>query len=195
MTFTVPGTVGTTGSPARHLPPGCSVRRAAPGDAERVAALLRADDRLEMEALEGRPALDVLQGWMSGEAHVLVVRGDTVAIFGIVACADPDVVACASFPAKHRAATPWAAMVSTLGGEDLVDVMWLSRFQIDAWQRRWPVLQTVCDSRNRLRGQWLDWLGFERRGRVECFGAAGRPFDLHVRLRDMAQPPLPCRMQ
>lgn len=195
MTFTVPGTVGTTGSPARHLPAGCSVRRAAPGDAERVAALLRADDRLEMEALEGRPALDVLQGWMSGESHVLIVRGDAVAIFGIVACADPDTVACASIPAEHRAATPWAAMVSTLGGEDLVDVMWLSRFQIDAWQRRWPVLQTVCDSRNRFRGQWLDWLGFERRGRLECFGAAGRPFDLHVRLRDMAQPPLPCRMQ
>ena len=143
MTFTVPETVGTTGSPARHLPAGCSVRRAAPGDAEHVATLLRADDRLEMEALEGRPALDVLQGWMSGGSHVLVVRGDAVAIFGIVACAVPGGAACAdasadpgaSFPAEHRAATPWAAMVSTLGGEDLVDVMWLSRFQVDAWQR------------------------------------------------------------
>ena len=184
-----------TGSPARHLPPGCSVRRAAPGDAERVAAVLRADDRLEMEALEGRPALDVLQGWMSGGSHVLVLRGDAVAIFGIVACAGPDAVPGASFPAQHRAATPWAAMVSTLGSEDLVDVMWLSRFQVDAWQRRWPVLQTVCDARNRFRGQWLDWLGFERRGRLERFGAAGRAFDLHVRLRDMAQPPLPCRTQ
>jgi hypothetical protein len=173
------------------LPAAVSVRRAAPGDAERIATLLRADDRLEMEALEGRPALDVLQGWMSGGSHVLVVRGDAVAIFGIVACAVPD----ASTPAADRAGTPWAAMVSTLGGEDLVDVMWLSRFQIDAWQRRWPVLQTVCDAGNRFRGQWLDWLGFERRGRLECFGAAGRPFDLHVRLRDMAQPPLPCRTQ
>jgi hypothetical protein len=199
MTFTVPGTVGTTGSPVRHLPAGCSVRRAAPGDAKHVATLLRADDRLEMEALEGRPALDVLQDWMSGGSHVLVVRGDAVAIFGIVACAALGAVACAdpgaSFPEEHRAATPWAAMVSTLAGEDLVDVMWLSRFQIDAWQRRWPVLQTVCDSRNRFRGQWLDWLGFERRGRLECFGAAGRPFDLHVRLRDMTQPSLPCRTQ
>jgi hypothetical protein len=51
-------------------------------------------------------------------------------------------------------------------------------------------LPTVCDARNRFRSQWLDWLGFERRGRVERFGAAGRPFDLHVRLRDMAQPSL-----
>jgi hypothetical protein len=177
------------------LPPGCGIRRAATGDAGRIASLLRAEDRLEMEALEGRPALDVLQGWMSGGSHVLVVRGDAAAIFGIVPCADSGTDSGAGVPAEHRAAAPWAAMVSTLDSDDLVDVLWLSRFQIDAWQRRWPVLQTVCDARNRFRSQWLDWLGFECRGRVERFGAAGRPFDLHVRLRDMAQPPLSCRTQ
>lgn len=144
-----------------------------------------------MEALEGRSALDVLQGWMSGGSHVLVVRGDAAAIFGIVPCSDSG----ANVPAEHRAAAPWAAMVSTLDHDDLVDVMWLSRFQIDAWQRHWPVLQTVCDARNRFRSRWLGWLGFERSGRVECFGAAGRPFDLHVRLRDMAQPPPSCQIQ
>lgn len=168
--------------PARHLPAGYSLRRAAIGDAERVAGLLRTDDRLEMEALEGRPALDVLRDWMSGGSRVLVVRGGAAAIFGIIECFD--------IPEPHRVATPWAAMVSTLGDEDLVDVLWLSRLQVDAWQRRWPTLQTVCDARNRFRSQWLDWLGFECRGRVERFGAAGRPFDLHVRLRDMVQPPL-----
>jgi hypothetical protein len=152
---------------------------------------LRAADRLEMEALEGRPALDVLEGWMSGGSQVLVVRGDAVAIFGIVPCT----VSGASVPSEHRAAAPWAALVSTVACEDLVDVMWLSRFQVDAWQRHWPVLQTVCDTRNRFRGQWLDWLGFERRGRVERFGAAGRPFDLHVRLRDMVPAPPACRTQ
>ena len=41
----------------RGLPPGCSVRRALRGDAEHVASLLRGDDRLEMEALEGSPVL------------------------------------------------------------------------------------------------------------------------------------------
>jgi hypothetical protein len=167
--------VSTAGaSPVRSLPPGCCTRRARPGDAAGVARQLRGDDRREMEALEGRPALDVLQGWMSGGAHVLLIRGETAAIFGIVPCRGA--------PAEMRAATPWAAMVSTLGGEDLIDMLWLSRLQIDAWQRRWDVLQTVCDARNRFRAQCLDWLGFECRGRIERFGAAGLPFDLHVRV-------------
>jgi len=177
MTATAYQVPGPADLPVRHLPPGCSLRRAAPGDAQRVASLLRADDRLEMEALEGQPALDVLQSWMGSGSHVLVVRGDVAAIFGIIDCygvAQP-----------HRMATPWAALVSTLCHEDLVDVLWLSRRQVDSWQRRWPVLQTVCDARNGFRRQWLDWLGFERRGRVERFGAANLPFDLHVRLDDI----------
>jgi len=162
----------------RGLPPGCSLRRALCGDAKRVASLLRGDDRLEMEALEGRPALDVLQGWMSGGSFVLLIRGEAALIFGIVPCS--------GVRAEYRAAMPWVAMVSTLGHEDLVDVLWLSRLQVDAWQRRWPVLQTVCDARNGFRSQWLRWLGFKRHGRVESFGAAGQPFDLHVRLGDIA---------
>jgi hypothetical protein len=133
------------------LPPGCSLRRAGPDDAERVAACLRADDRLEMEALEGRPAIDVLRGWMEGGSHVLVMRGD------------------------------------------LVDMLWLSRLQIDAWQQRWPELQTGCDARNRFRAHWLDWLGFECRGRVERFGAAGLPFDPYIRLGEAEQSPRPWR--
>jgi hypothetical protein len=160
----------------RRLPHGCNIRRTVPADGERVACLLRAEDRFEMEALEGRPAVEVLQGWMSGGSHVLLIRGDAAAIFGIVPCF--------GMPAACRAATPWSALVSTLGRQDLIDVLWLSRLQVDAWQRRWPVLQTVCDIRNRFRSQWLGWLGFECRGRVEHFGAAGRAFDLHVRMGD-----------
>ncbi|WP_421994503.1 hypothetical protein [Reyranella sp.] len=163
--------------PARRLPAGCRLRRAASGDAGRIAGLLRADDRREMEALDGRPALDVLEDWMRGGCHVLSVRGEATAIFGIVGCPGSSVAP------GQRAATPWAAIVSTLGGDDLADMMWLSRFQVDSWQRRWPLLQTVCDTRNSFRRHWLDWLGFEHRGRVEGFGAAGLPFDLLVRLR------------
>jgi|FEC22Drversion2_1045045.scaffolds.fasta_scaffold00874_19 hypothetical protein len=191
MTFPIPSDApvadaSAVGSLSRHLPSGCTIRRAIAGDAERVAGLLREADRQEMEALEGRPALAVLQEWMSGASRVLIAHGDAVAIFGITACT---VHGADSHDKQHgeqhqpRAATPWVAMASTLDHEDLVDVLWLSRFQVDAWQRRWPVLLTVCDMRNRFRGQWLDWLGFERRGRVERFGAAGIPFDLHVRLR------------
>lgn len=163
--------------PARRLPAGCRLRRAAKGDAAHVAGLLRTDDRLEMEALDGRPALDVLEDWMRSGCHVLTVRGEATAIFGIVACPGSSVA-----PGRH-AATPWAAIVSTLGGDDLVDVMWLSRFQVDSWQRRWPLFQTVCDTRNAFRRHRLDWLGFEHRGRVEGFGAAGLPFNLLVRQR------------
>jgi hypothetical protein len=149
--------------------------------------LLRGDDRLEMEALEGRPALDVLQGWMSAGSHALLIRGDAAAIFGIVPCIGA--------AAAHHVATPWAAIVSTLSGDDLVNLLWLSRQQIDTWQRRWAVLQTVCDARNRFRNNCLNWLGFECQGRVERFGAAGRPFDLHVRVRDTGQRPSAGRLQ
>ena len=180
MTSTFVRPAGPAASPARRLPPGYGIRRPLPGDAERIACRLPIDDGVEMEALEGRPALDVLRGWMLGGSHVLLVRGEAVAVFGIVPCF--------GLPPDRRAATPWAAMVSTLGREDLVDVIWLSRLQLDAWQRRWPVLQTVCDARNRFRSRWLDWLGFERHGRVERFGAHGLPFDLHVRLAERTQP-------
>ena len=175
-TFLRPRSAG--GPPVHGLPAGCTTRRALPGDAEHVASRLRGDDRLEMEALEGRPALDVLRGWMSGGSHVLLIRGDAAAIFGIIPSS--------GVPAEFRAATPWAAMVSTLAHDDLVDTLWLARQRLDAWQRRWAMLQTVCDARNRFRGRCLGWLGFERRGRLERFGAAGLPFDLHVRVGAVA---------
>jgi len=163
----------------RRLPPGCSIRHTSAADVERVAGLLSTEDHLEMETLEGRPALDVLQGWVAGGSHVLRIRDDAAAIFGIVPCSGS--------PKTSRAATPWVAMVSTLERDDLINVVWLSRLQVDVWQRRWPVLQTVCDTRNRFHSQWLNWLGFECRGRVERFGAAGQPFDLHVRLGDVGR--------
>jgi hypothetical protein len=183
MTFAAFRPPAASDSPVRGLPAGCSTRRAVPGDAQHAASLLRGDDRLEMEALEGRPALEVLESWMSAGSHVLLIRGEAAAIFGIVPCSG---VPGSGVAAEYRAAAPWAATVSTLGREDLIDMLWLSRLQIDAWQRRWPVLQTVCDARNRFRSQRLDWLGFECRGRIERFGAAGLPFDLHMRLGDMA---------
>jgi hypothetical protein len=179
MTSIAPRDAKPIGSLARDLPLGCNLRRAATGDAEHIAALLRADDRIEMEALEGRPALEVLQSWMSGGSRVLTIRGDAVAIYGIVPCLAAGVAAGADN--TSGAATPWVAMVATLGRDDLVDVLWLSRFQIDAWQRRWPLLLAVCDVRNRFRADWLGWLGFERQGRVDRFGALGLPFDLHMR--------------
>lgn len=160
---------------SRLLPAGCAVRRATAADARRVAHLLRAPDRAEMEALEGCPALEVLQGWMTSTPRVLTIHGEPVVIYGIAAAAGA---------AGH--ATPWLAIVSTIAHDDLMNVMWLSRAQVDSWQRRWSVLETVCDSRNHFHRQWLDWLGFVRQGRVETFGAAGLPFELYQRVRRAA---------
>ena len=162
---------------ARHLPEGCAVRRATPFDARRIARGMREPDRAEMEALEGCPALEVLQGWvtphvtwMTSSPRVLTIRDEPCVIYGIAAS-----------PGRAGHAAPWLALVSTLADDDFTNVMWLSRLQVDAWQRRWPVLQTVCDVRNQFHRDWLDGLGFLRQGRVESFGAAGLPFDLYRR--------------
>lgn len=174
---------------AATLPMGYAVRRATAADAGHVANLMRPADREEMEALEGCPAFDALRGWMtppmsnpmaarSGEARrgpvprLLAIDGEPVVIYGITPTAG-----------WKGHATPWCATVSTMTHETLTTVMWLSRLQVDAWQRRWPVLQAVCDARNDFHGQWLGWLGFVPQGRVEAFGAAGLPFDLYRRAR------------
>ena len=169
------------------LPADYVVRRATAADAGHIAKLMRPADREEMEALEGCPAIDVLRGWMTppminpmatrsddvrrGPApRLLAINDEPVVIYGIMSSAGW---------AGH--ATPWLAAVSTMAHDELTSVMWLSRLQVDMWQRRWPVLQAVCDARNDFRGQWLDWLGFVPQGRVEAFGAAGLPFDLYRR--------------
>lgn len=127
-------------------------------------------------------ALEVLQGWMAATPRVLAIRGEPVVIYGIVAT-----------PRMAGRAAPWLAIISTIAHDDLTNVMWLSRDPVDVRQRRWPVLQTVCDARNQFHRQWLDWLGFERRGRVEAFGAAALPLELHERRRSTTLHGWSCR--
>ncbi len=157
---------------SRHLPAGYALGRATSTDARQIAGLLRDVDRAEMEALEGRPAASVLAGWIAGTSRVLRIRAEPVVLFGVEACS--------GLPGQ---AMPWLAAVSTMAHDDLMNVLWLSRAQIDIWQRRWPVLQSPCDSRNLFHRQWLEWLDFEPLDRVERFGAAGLPFDLYSRGR------------
>jgi hypothetical protein len=176
------------------LPASYTVRRATAADAVHIANLMRPDDRAEMEALEGCSVLDVLRGWMTAPMinpmaqptaetrrtpvpRLLTIDGAPVVIYGIVASAGW---------AGH--ATPWLAAVSTMSHDEVTTVMWLSRLQVDAWQRRWPVLQAVCDVRNHFHGQWLEWLDFVPQGRVEAFGAAGLPFELYRRARAVVSP-------
>jgi hypothetical protein len=101
-------------------------------DATHVAALLRPVDRAEMEALEGRSAADVLAGSIATAPRVLTIHQEPMMLYGVVACAD--------LPGN---AIPWAATTSTIEHDDLITIMWMSRFQVDAWQRRWPTLQAV----------------------------------------------------
>jgi hypothetical protein len=155
---------------AKHLPAGCAIRRATAADASHVAALLRPVDRAEMEALEGRSAADVLAGSIATVPRVLTIHQEPMMLYGVVACAD--------LPGN---AIPWAATTSTIEHDDLITIMWMSRFQVDAWQRRWPTLQAVCDVRNVFHREWLEWLGFTQRGHLDAFGAAGLPFDLYSR--------------
>lgn len=91
---------------SRHLPAGCAVRRATAAGARRVAHLLRAPDRAEMEALEGCPALEVLQGWMTSTPRVLTIRGEPVVIYGTAASAGSGTPGAATPPRGSRSSRP-----------------------------------------------------------------------------------------
>ena len=157
---------------SRHLPAGYAVGRVGVADALHVVPLLRAVDREEIEALVGRPALDVVASWITHSSRVLTIHGEPSVLFGI----EPSTT-------QPGHAMPWTAAVSTMPFDDMMNVLWLSRLQIDFWQRRWRVLENVCDARNGFHRQWLEWLGFQPEERVEKFGAARLPFDLYSRAR------------
>lgn len=159
---------------AKHLPAGCAIRLSVETDVTHVAGLLRPADRAEIKSLEGRPAGEVLLSAIGepgpGRARTLTIREQPVVLYGIVPC-----------EGLGGSATPWIATIDRLEDGELMDIMWLSRMQIDFWQHRWPTLRVVCDVRNLFHRQWLQWLGFEVQGRVRSFGAAGVPFDLYQR--------------
>jgi hypothetical protein len=131
---------------------------------------MRPDDRAEIEALEGRPVGAFLSDMIGGPARVLTVRGEPTVLYGIVASQ--------GFTGH---AMPWLATTSTVLDDDLMSILWMSRLQIDLWQRRSAVLEVVCDSRNAFRRDWLEWLGFLRSSHLAAFGAARLPFDLYSR--------------
>jgi hypothetical protein len=154
----------------RDLPAGYDVRPAIARDGSRVEKDMRPVDRAELESLEGRPAAEILSGAIAGGMRVLTIRSEPVVVYGIAACA--------GLPGH---AMPWAATVATLDHDDLMNIMWLSRHQLEAWQRRWPTLQALCDTRNVFHRDWLTWLGFLPSGRPAACGVTGQAFDLFVR--------------
>jgi hypothetical protein len=157
---------------ARHLPVGCTLHRATVADAFHVGVRMRPVDRAEIEALEGRNVGEFLADAVGHGARTLAIRGLPVLLYGIVPCAE--------LPGH---ATPWLVTTATIGHDELMNIMWMSRLLIEVWQRRTPVLETLCGSSNSFRREWLEWLGFEHGGHLAAFGAAGLPFDLYVRHR------------
>jgi hypothetical protein len=155
---------------ARSLPAGYGLRRATAADAQHVGRLMRPADRTEIEALEGRPAGEFLTETIGGRSCVLTIRSEPMVLYGIVAC-----------EGLSGHSMPWLATTSTLAHDDLMNIMWMSRLQVDLWQRRSAVLQALCDSRNSFRREWLEWLGFLRSGHLAAFGAGRLPFDLYAR--------------
>lgn len=159
------------------MPANCAVRCATAADAFHVGVRMRPVDCAEVEALEGRAVREFLTEAVAAGARTLTICGEPVVVYGIVACDE--------LPGH---AMPWLVTTSTIGHDELICMMWMSRLQIELWQRRVPVLQMLCDSRNVFRRQWLEWLGFEHGGHLAAFGAAGLPFDLFIRYRSDAGP-------
>jgi hypothetical protein len=163
---------------SRYLPDGCALHRATLADAFHVGARMRPIDRAEIEALEGRAVAEFLSDAVENGARALMIRDEPVVVYGIVPCHE--------LPGH---ALPWLVTNSTIDHDELMTVIWMSRLQVELWQRRTPVLEALCGSRNGFRRQWLEWLGFEHGGRLGGFGAAGLPFDLYVRRRRDGGPP------
>ncbi len=162
---------------ARHFPAGWEVGCADPCDADHVGARMRIVDRIALETLEGRAARDVLAGYVANagltHARVLRVAGRPAALYGLRAAKD--------YPGD---AMTWVATVDDLPHEDVVFLMWMSRMQVDAWQRRWPVLRACCDRRNLFHLDWLNWLGFRPHGKSSLPGPVPLALDLYIRTAD-----------
>ncbi len=157
---------------ARHLPEGWALHSATTADAFHVGVRMRPADRDEIEALEGRVVREFLTDAVAHGARTLAIRGEPALLYGIVACDD--------LPGH---AIPWLVTTSTIGHDELMTIMWMSRLQVELWQRHTDVLEAPCDSRNTFHREWLEWLGFQHGGHLATFGAAGLPFDLYIRRR------------
>ena len=142
-----------------------SVRPATTADALYVGAHLRAADRAEVEALSGRPPVEVLLDSVtaSSMAWAGCVDDEPVCLFGVAPMSLAGVVG-----------FPWL-----LGTDGVLDhaAAFLRRNKAYLGQMlaEYPILRNVVDARNEVSIRWLRWLGFQF-GTARPMGAANLPF-------------------
>lgn len=147
-------------------------REASQADIEALVPRLRKTDVAECEALfgEGSTLVTTLHGLNpKGVAFVAVHEGETIAVFGVCP-GDEDGVG-----------TPWLVgteALDRLARELIVE----ARSVLAIWQRFYPILRNVVDTRNSKSIRWLKRLGFTVRD-PKPLGMAGglfHEFDLGI---------------
>lgn len=143
------------------------VRPARPSDAAAIAGSLRETDRRDIQAALGEdPWVVVSRGIARSRPCYAAVDGQdrAFAVFGVIPVS--------SAPGLGVA---WLLASRELARHRLYFLRH-SRAWVGKLQESYAVLWNCVDARNEDYLPWLEWCGFRVLGRIEQFGAEGRPF-------------------
>ena len=142
-------------------------RQAQLSDAADLGPILRKADRLEIQAVVGRDAIETLRDGIASSDPCWTVTDESdvpMALFGVV----PD------------REIPRSGMIWLLGSDRLVDhqveVLRLSRQWIARLHERYDHFWNYIDARNDVHVKWVRWCGFRLVQLVEDHGFEQRPF-------------------
>ena len=144
------------------------MRKAMAGDGSRILPLLRPEDIREVEAVTGSPPAPILMEHAiasSDRAWTLTDSGGRpAAILG-------------TQPVFDQPSMGYVWMVGTdLLRSHRIEFLKGSRKNLLEVYGPYDLLTNYVDERNELHVSWLKWLGFSIIGRLEAYGAQGRPF-------------------
>lgn len=158
------------------LPQDVAFRPATIADCVSLAPRLRKEDADEAYAASGIPAEYALKLSLRPETWVAEIEGTPEMIFG-----------CRPAPNDPTTGHPW--MLST---PTVFSPKWrrlfvrTSRFAVEEWQARFPVLHNFIDARNVAHMRWLRSLDFHFIARHDRHGPLGLPFYEFVRIAPCA---------
>jgi hypothetical protein len=144
---------------------GLDIRVALPSDALDLGPRITADDRREVEAMNGRdPRIALIDGVVrSSEAWTGRIDGRVACMWGV---GPGDVMG-------------WTGVPWMLGSEAVAAnatiLLRQSRAFVERWRGMYPVLRNMVDARHHRSIRWLRWLGFEI-GPASPLGRNGLPF-------------------